>query len=119
VLGFRSIKAKVLSKQRGVPLRPIMVDSTDVRSRTTIDLHAALPLQPSSRPESIVIKVECFLLDVLLLFPLLRVDNIFRKKIAGYAAFKYSCTCTIHGAPCFKMSDKEISKTGNIRITYI
>jgi len=57
-----------------------MVDSTDVRSRTAIDLHTALTLQPSSRPASIVIKVECFLLDVLLLFPLLRVDNTFRNK---------------------------------------
>jgi hypothetical protein len=57
-----------------------MVDSTDVRSRTAIALHTALTLQPSSRPASIVIKVECFLLDVLLLFPLLRVDNTFRNK---------------------------------------
>jgi hypothetical protein len=96
-----------------------MVDATDVRSRTAIDLNAALSLQPSSRPASIVIKIECSLLDVLLLFPLLRFDNIFRKKkIAGFAAFKYFCTCTVgvHGATFFKMPDKETSKTGNVRI---
>jgi len=88
-----------------------MVDSTDVWSRTAIDLHTALLLQPSSRPASIVIKVECFLLDVLLLFPLLRVDNIFRNK---KKPAKYSCTYTIHGASFFKMSDKAIRKTGSI-----